>query len=134
MGNEHHRQPAGADRPALLVLDVDVPDVQSPPFVVEAGRAGDPAGAHAAQVIGIHLDAHGALAFGRCNEVAAHGPQGLGEHHAGSTVEEAVGLAAPRRRRRGFALLRLCHLRLCHLRHCVRVGSGSAAARIVASA
>ena len=46
-------------------------------------------------------------------------------------VEEAVGLAPPRRRRRGFALLRLCHLWLCHLRHCVRVGSGSAAARIV---
>ena len=43
---------------------------------------------------------------GRCGPQAAAVQENVDAVH----VEEAVGLAAPRRRRRGFALLRLCHL------------------------
>ena len=79
---------------ALFVPDVDVPHVEASAFVVKGGGADDPTIADAAEVVGVDLDADGSLAEGGGDEMRTHGAEGLGQHHAGTTVQQAVAVGA----------------------------------------
>ena len=58
-------------------------------------RAGDPALRGRAQVVGVDVQAHGALACGAGAGGAAR-PQRFGQHHAHAAVQQAVGLLGAR--------------------------------------
>ena len=69
-----------------------MPNVQSPPFMVEARRAGHPSGPDASQVIGVDFYPDCTLSPRRRDEMAAHRAQCFGENHTCAAMEQSIGL------------------------------------------
>src|SRR5690606_4588216 len=87
--DDRQGQAGNAGQPAAVVLDADFPDLGAAPDVQRARGAGDPAFAHAGQVVGVDLDADHALALVHAHP-AGGAAQGLGQQHRGAAVEQAV--------------------------------------------
>src|SRR6218665_962112 len=82
-----HGQARDADQFVGFVDQVDMPDLGAAPDVHRPRLARDPAAAGRAQVVGVDVQAHGAVALG-AGVVGADGAQRFGQHHAHAAVQQ----------------------------------------------
>ena len=70
-------------------MQVDLPDLGGAANMDWARYAGDPAAGGAFQVVGVDVQAHGAVALGAAESGTA-GAQGFGQHHADAAMQQAI--------------------------------------------
>eukprot|EP01034_Spumella_vulgaris_P039488 gene39489-48796_t len=93
LGRQHrHGDARDAGQLARVVDHVNLPNLRGAANVHWPCRAGNPAAGGGAQVIGIDVQPHGAMALGAC-AVSTQRAQGLGQHHAHAAMQQAKRLA-----------------------------------------
>ena len=70
-------------------MQVNLPDLGGAANVHRASHACDPAAGGAFQVVGIDVQAHGAVALGAAESGTA-GAQRFGQHHAHTAMQQAI--------------------------------------------